>query len=304
LVDFSPLRPVLTLLIGWQIVNGWTRAETLRSIRPILTLFYSLCGGLLLRKPPHRKTRSNVLKLSQAIDRTNFSLYNDYQSVNDHWLLKKGTSVTTRARREREKRERRQSILRAAREAFFENGFHNTTMDNVAGRAEVSKGTVYLYFKSKETILAHLLLEGLDELVGELEQAYAAREPFPADERLRRLAWAYLGFFQRKPQYFPFLMAMDGGRFQEAVPSPIYQEILEASLEGLNLVVKAIEQGNAEGLFEYRDTQEMACIFLTTMNGVLQLMEHPLRREMVGMDRETLYRAALETMIRGLQATR
>ncbi len=209
--------------------------------------------------------------------------------------------MTTRARREREKRERRQSILQAAREAFFENGFHNATMDNVAGRAEVSKGTVYLYFKSKETILAHLLLEGLDELVGELGQAYAAREPLPADERLRRLAWAYLGFFQRKPQHFPFLMAMDGGRFQDAVPSPIYQEILKASLEGLNLAMRAIEQGNAEGLFECRDVQETACIFLATMNGVLQLMEHPLRREMVGMELEALYRAAFEMIIRGLQ---
>ncbi|HEY68902.1 MAG TPA: helix-turn-helix transcriptional regulator, partial [Thermoflexia bacterium] len=82
--------------------------------------------------------------------------------------------MTTRARREREKEERRQSILRAAREVFFENGFHRATVDNVAERAEVSKGTVYLYFESKETILAHLLLEGLGELLGELEQAYAA----------------------------------------------------------------------------------------------------------------------------------
>jgi len=39
------------------------------------------------------------------------------------------------------------------------------------------------------------------------------------------------------------------------------------------------------------------------MNGALELMEHPLRREMVGVKRETLYQAALETVIRGLQAT-
>jgi len=212
--------------------------------------------------------------------------------------------VTTRARREREKKQRRQSILQAAREAFSENGFHNATVDNVAERAEVSKGTVYLYFKSKEAILARLLLEGLDELVEELEQAYAAEEPLPADERLRRLAWAYLSFFQRESQYFPFLMAMDRGRFQEAIPSPVYREVLEASLEGLNLVVRAIEQGSTENLFERREAQESACIFWATLNGVLQLMEHPLRREMVGMELETLYQAALETIIQGLQMTR
>ena len=69
--------------------------------------------------------------------------------------------MTTRARREREKQERRRSILRAARETFFQNGFHHATVDSVAERAEVSKGTVYLYFESKESLLAHLLLDGL-----------------------------------------------------------------------------------------------------------------------------------------------
>ncbi|HEC36028.1 MAG TPA: TetR family transcriptional regulator, partial [Anaerolineae bacterium] len=50
-------------------------------------------------------------------------------------------TLATRARREREKEERRQSILRAAREALLEEGFYRITMDGIAERAEVSKGT-------------------------------------------------------------------------------------------------------------------------------------------------------------------
>jgi len=211
--------------------------------------------------------------------------------------------VTTRARREREKEERRQSILRAAREVFFENGFHRATVDNVAERAEVSKGTVYLYFESKETILAHLLLEGLDELIEELEQAYAADEPLAADERLRRLGRAYLRFFEREPEYFRLLMAMDRGRFQDSVTPEVYQEVLSASLEGLGWVMKAIQQGIDEGGFRCCDVRQAASILWATLNGVLELMEHPLRREMVGMEREALYQAALETVIQGLRAT-
>ena len=90
--------------------------------------------------------------------------------------------MTTKARREREKEERRQSILRAAREVFFENGFHQATVEAVAERAEVSKGTVYLYFESKETILAHLLLEGLRELVDELELEDELEDELELDE--------------------------------------------------------------------------------------------------------------------------
>jgi len=52
--------------------------------------------------------------------------------------------VSTVQRRAREKENRRRSILDAARTLFFESGFQLATVDEVAARAEVSKGTVYL----------------------------------------------------------------------------------------------------------------------------------------------------------------
>ena len=211
--------------------------------------------------------------------------------------------MTTRARREREKRERRRSILQAARETFFENGFYHTTVDSVAERAEVSKGTVYLYFESKEAILAHLLLEGLEDLVAELDHACFATADLPADEQLRALAQAYLNFFRRDPQYFPFLMAMDRGRFQEAIPPELYGEILAASLEGLNHAVHVVKSGIEEHLFTCPDAQKAACVFWASLNGVLQLMEHPLRQEMVGVGEQVLYESSVETVIRGLKST-
>jgi AcrR family transcriptional regulator len=209
--------------------------------------------------------------------------------------------VTTRARREREKEERRQSILQAARAVFFENGFHRATVDDVAERAEVSKGTVYLYYESKETILAFLLLEGLDELVETLATAYAATEPLVATERVRRLSQAYLTFFEQEPQYFRLLMATDRGRFEDSVTPEIYGQVLAASLDGLDWAAKAIQQGVDEGVFRCCDARQAASVLWATMNGVLELMEHPLRREMIGVEREALFQAALETVIRGLQ---
>jgi AcrR family transcriptional regulator len=185
---------------------------------------------------------------------------------------------------------------------FFENGFHNATVDSVAERAEVSKGTVYLYFASKESLLAHLLLEGLQDLVSELERAYATATGLPVDKQLRELARAYFAFFDRDPQYFPFLMAMDRGRFQEAVPTELYEEILEASLEGLTLAVRVVERGIEGDVLAYADAQKAACVFWASLNGVLQLMEHPLRREMVGVDKTVLYEAAIDAVIKGLKA--
>ena len=136
-----------------------------------------------------------------------------------------------------------------------------------------------------------------------LDRAYSAAQGLPADEQLRELAHAYLAFFRKDPQYFPFLMAMDRGRFQEAIPSELYEEILAASLEGLNRAVHVVEQGMEEGLFTCPDAQKAACVFWASLNGVLQLMEHPLRREMVGVGRQALYQLSVETVIRGLKST-
>ena len=55
-------------------------------------------------------------------------------------------------RKEREKEHRRNTILDAAEEVFFSKGINLATMDEVAERAELSKGTLYLYFKNKEEL--------------------------------------------------------------------------------------------------------------------------------------------------------
>lgn len=62
-------------------------------------------------------------------------------------------------RRLREKEQRYQTILRAAESLFAKNGYHQTSMEQIADLAEVSTGSVYFYFKNKADLLVHLLNE-------------------------------------------------------------------------------------------------------------------------------------------------
>lgn len=71
----------------------------------------------------------------------------------------------TSRRREREREERRRAILEAAREVHREKGLAAATMDEVAQRAELSKGALYLYFESKEELFSALALRPLELLV-------------------------------------------------------------------------------------------------------------------------------------------
>ena len=64
----------------------------------------------------------------------------------------KVTYMGVQERKEREKQARQDAILEAAREIFFAKGLDQATIDDIAEKAELSKGTIYLYFKSKEEL--------------------------------------------------------------------------------------------------------------------------------------------------------
>lgn len=209
--------------------------------------------------------------------------------------------MTTAQRRAREKARRQQEILEAAKEVFFNKGIRRATVDDVAAQAEVSKGTVYLYFQSKESILAHLLLEGLSILLSQLEAAYAPQEPLSAEKRLRQLVEAYWQFAQTHPNYFRLLLALDRGRFRERVSAEVYQEILTESKRGLELVANAIRQGTEESLFTADDPLLAAGVLWGALNGALDLMANPVRQEMIPVEPKAVFDATFELFLRGLQ---
>jgi AcrR family transcriptional regulator len=206
----------------------------------------------------------------------------------------------TASRREREKAQRRDDILQAARGVFFQRGFHTVTVDDIAAAAEVGKGTVYLYFDAKETILAHLLLEGLDKLVAELEAAYSADRRLAARTRLRRMADAYLKFFQQNPEYYRLLMAFDRGQIQASIDPDIYQEVHTRSLYGIQWLERAVTQAQEEDLITVKNPREAAGVLWAGLNGVLVLLSHPLRAEIIATDLESLYGTMTEVLIDGL----
>ena len=73
--------------------------------------------------------------------------------------------------------ERREAILAAALEEFSARGFAATRLDDVARRAGVAKGTIYLHFADKETLFQELIRLELSPVVGALEHASHADMP-------------------------------------------------------------------------------------------------------------------------------
>lgn len=208
--------------------------------------------------------------------------------------------MATQDRREQERARRRNDILMSARAVFAQDGFRRATVDRIAQRAEIAKGTIYLYFETKEAILADLVLLALAELQRQLEDAIEAHSVLQPEGRLRAMADAYLAFSQRSPDYFRLLTAFDGGDLGENLSPQRNQLILAASNRTLDLVAQAIADGVALGVFHVGDARHAATILWAGLNGSLALLAHPIRRTMIQTDLPGLYHATLDILLKGL----
>ncbi|MDR2547455.1 MAG: TetR/AcrR family transcriptional regulator [Lachnospiraceae bacterium] len=73
----------------------------------------------------------------------------------------------------------RSNILSAAKQLFFEKGIAQTTMDDISKEADYSKSTVYAYFKSKEEIYNHIILENFEILKNDICEVLRSKPGFP-----------------------------------------------------------------------------------------------------------------------------
>jgi AcrR family transcriptional regulator len=92
--------------------------------------------------------------------------------------------------------DRREAILVAARSAFAERGFHETSLDSVAERAGVSKALLYEHFSSKRELYVAMLEMHVHELVDRISGAVADAEP--GERRMRAGLEAFFGFVEER----------------------------------------------------------------------------------------------------------
>jgi AcrR family transcriptional regulator len=200
-------------------------------------------------------------------------------------------------RRTREKAARREAILEAAKAVFAEKGLRAATMDDIAERAELGKGTLYLHFRSKEDVYAALMQAGLARVA---ERFRAAIDPAgPADENLRRILRAYYQFYQEEPDYFRLLY------FASHADVSAKTGVDFGAPEGrecLKVVAGVIQQGIDQGVFSpLVNPREAAALGWAATNGVLIVFEDPGPAKELGLQVEEMLRKLTELLIRGLR---
>ncbi|MFW6250445.1 MAG: TetR/AcrR family transcriptional regulator [Alkalispirochaetaceae bacterium] len=153
------------------------------------------------------------------------------------------TTMGVAERREREKLQRRREIIEGAEELFFTRGFERTKMVEVAEAVELSKGTLYLYFKSKEQLAYAILIRSFDTLISLLEEAAGGAEH--GIDKVHAMARAYVAFYRDHYRQFYFMQIFEnilydtltreeeGGRFYDRLQR-IKGVVIEAVRRGLD----------------------------------------------------------------------
>jgi AcrR family transcriptional regulator len=105
-----------------------------------------------------------------------------------------------RERREKEREQRRLTILAAARTVFDQHGLEGVSMDRIAQVAELAKGTVYLYFKSREELMMALIAQEMDDLIVLMQQV--AESPTTPQAQLLEMVHVFYRFSQENRFFY------------------------------------------------------------------------------------------------------
>lgn len=178
-------------------------------------------------------------------------------------------------------KKKREAILAAAREMFFQNGVAETGITDIAKKAGVSQVTIYNYFDSKDGLIRAVMLEFMEEKLRELDELLAGDLPFPQKIEIM--------LFNKKAHARE---AQEKG-FMQSIPlnDPALWEILDdfTQKKALPAIMEVIRQGQQEGYVDKNISIDAIMHYLNafkhimSLPGFLESANEQMRMELAGL---------------------
>jgi AcrR family transcriptional regulator len=199
--------------------------------------------------------------------------------------------------RRRRKAERPQEILEAAFVEFSRNGYAVTTLDQIAERAGVTKGTIYVYFESKEHLFISMVREVTKAALDTVHEMLETHQGTTADLLRAQFSFIYQHIVEdrRRREVLRMLIA-EAPRFPE-LADRYHQEILRPCLDMLR---QAIKRGMDRGEFRKSAIVDLPQIVIAPIALVdLWMMMFDDRQP---LDMKAYFNAHLDLVLNGLLA--
>lgn len=204
-------------------------------------------------------------------------------------------------RKERERGQRRSAILASARCAFIKYGLATTSMDRIAKEAELAKGTLYLYFHSKDELLMGLIANDLEILIHRL--VLVTSNEMRADEKLFR-AFAEFHAFSKENQFF--FQVMTQLNVSQMVGGDHSQETLmyfsQVNQKVVGIIQSIVQEGVESGIFSLHASLEdvVVQLIIALKGSIVILKNNMVPPSWVRQDEQLLLEQIVRTLVRGI----
>jgi TetR/AcrR family transcriptional regulator len=151
--------------------------------------------------------------------------------------------MVTARRKEKEKELRRNEIIDAAEKLFFKKGYEGVSMDDVAKETQLAKGTLYLYFKNKESLFFAVVLRATRIMNAMFKEGVEKAET--GADKLRSTGVSYYEFYKQYPDYFRLFTYAQSPCFTGGEEGAA--EVSRLGRESVELMYESIRLGQADG---------------------------------------------------------
>ncbi len=171
-------------------------------------------------------------------------------------------------RKQREKERRRQQIMVAAKRVFTRSGYGGSTMESIAQEAELSAGTLYLYFKNKSELWATLSVRVFQYLLIRLEYLHSQHE-LDHKGKISQLKAVLLDAYEFDPMIFKNLFNLQTSEFLKDLSPELIHEIKALGQQAIDKIANIFEQGINKGICLDRHPEAIADIVWSMFSGVV-----------------------------------
>jgi AcrR family transcriptional regulator len=156
-------------------------------------------------------------------------------------------------------------LLEAARRVFAKKGFHAATVEDIAAAAGVAKGTVYLYYRSKQEVYWGALEHGITELHHKIQTRLAAEET--PEDKVRAFIAIKIRYFETNRDFFRIYFSELGSGFSH--PAQMPHRFEDMYLEQARLLEAALKQGIQCGAVREIRTDTAAVAISDLIRGII-----------------------------------
>ena len=200
-------------------------------------------------------------------------------------------------RRLREKSQRRNAILKAAKRLISKHGVEGMSMNQLADATELNKATLYLYFTDKDDLVDAVVFEGLTALEKKFQEA--DRPSLSGLDRLLSLVRANFAFYSQHPVYFYAMNHQERRSATERMKAPLADKGNDAAARIFDRMAEGLRQGIDDGSVRREVNINLVLVLLyAQIYGVTHTIysKEDVYKDVFGLDPAIIEQSAVETI--------